>query len=423
MTEQLLQFIWQFQHFNRSSLLTTDGDLIEVVVPGRLNRDQGPDFLDAQVRLNGTLFAGTVEVHLKTTQWKAHGHDGDANYRNVILHVVYEHNGDAAPDVPVLELQSRIRGLLVEQYHEWMQGGDFIPCAASIVRTPALTWLAWKDRLLAERLMRKAAGIFLLLKGNGMHWEETAWWLLARNFGMPVNAEAFEALARSLPLRILSRHRGQIHQLEALLLGQAGLLTGPFREDYPKLLQREYIFLRKKYGLVPIVQPVHFLRMRPPNFPTVRLAQLAMLLHVQARFFPLILEQEDADEVRRQLAVTANDYWHEHYRPDEPSAFRKKLLGRDAIDSVLVNTVAPLLFAYGSYQQEERFRSKALRWLSEAAAEDNTITRGFSALGISATSAFDTQALIELKTRYCDARRCLECAVGNALLRPARPDG
>jgi hypothetical protein len=417
MTERLLQYIWQYQYFNRSALFTACGETLEVLVPGRLNKDQGPDFLDAQVRLDSTIFVGTIELHLKTSHWKEHGHHNDPNYRNVILHVVYEHNDETPSPIPVLELQSRIPRLLLEKYDQWMHAGDFIPCATAIGSTPALNWLSWKDRLLVERLTRKSASILLLLEQSGMHWEETCWWLLARNFGMTVNAEAFEAMARTLSMRILGRHRNQIHQMEALLLGQAGLLTGPFREDYPKLLQREYLFLKKKYGLQAIALPVHFLRMRPPNFPTIRLAQLAMFLHEQLHFFPGLLEGEDLALVREQLTVTANDYWHEHYLPGEPSAFRKKVLGKEMVDNLVVNTVAPLLFAYGRYQKEARFQDKAIRWLTATGGEGNTIIKGFADLGISASSAFDTQALIELKTRYCDQRLCLQCGVGHALLR------
>lgn len=417
MTERLLQYIWQFQYFNRSSLTTSEGDVLEILVPGRLNKDQGPDFLDAQIRINTTVFAGTIELHLRTAQWQAHGHHTDANYRNVILHVVYEHDEEVLSAIPVLELQSRIPGVLLEQYNQWMQTGIFIPCEASIVYVPQLNWLSWKDRLLAERLTRKSDAILLLLEESGRHWEETCWRLLARNFGMPVNADAFEAIGRSLPVRILARHREQLHQLEALLLGQAGLLQAPFKEDYPKLLQREYFFLKKKYGLQPVLIPVHFLRMRPPNFPTLRLAQLAVLLQSHARLFPFLLESDDLPVLRRQLTVVANEYWHRHYLPDEESRFRKKILGKDMVDNLVVNTVVPLLFAYGRYRKEERFQERAMQWLSLTGAESNTIVKGFSQLDVAVASAFDSQALIELKTKYCDRRYCLQCGVGHALLR------
>ncbi|MFL5772402.1 MAG: DUF2851 family protein, partial [Flavisolibacter sp.] len=232
MNEKLLQFIWQFQYFNRSSLYSVSGEKIEIIFPGKLNHNQGPDFTDAHIRIGGTLLAGSVEIHLKTSQWKEHGHHLDQHYKNVILHVVLENN-ELEHHVPVLELGSLIPKILLDRYDSLMHSPSFIPCAGSVQIVKNITWESWKERLLAERLTRKAETIFRFLHENKGNWEETFWWMLARNFGGPVNADAFEAIARSVPLNLVRRHKQQIQQLEALLLGQAGLLNSVFKDDYP----------------------------------------------------------------------------------------------------------------------------------------------------------------------------------------------
>jgi hypothetical protein len=280
-----------------------------------------------------------------------------------------------------------------------------------------LTWISWKERLLVERLQDKSAAVFEYLQKNNNHWEESFWWMLAKNFGARVNSAAFEKIAQSIPVNILAKHKNQIHQLEALLLGQAGLLDNDFTEEYPRLLQREYRFLKKKYALQKIAAPLFFLRMRPANFPSVRLAQLAMLVHNSSHLFSAIKDVSTIDQVKERLHITANDYWHYHYILDEPSAFKKKQLGRQMTENILINTVVPVLFAYGLYHKENRYKEKALQFLFDIAAEKNTVTKSFSALGISNTTAFDSQALLQLKNNYCDKRRCLDCAVGNKLLK------
>jgi Protein of unknown function (DUF2851) len=417
MTERLLQYIWQFQHFNRSSLTTDEGEPLEIIFPGQFNANQGPDFLEGRVRHGKTVLAGSIELHLRSSQWFDHGHDADRNYTNVILHVVYEHDGGGPPGIPVLELRSRISHLLLGHYQALMEKAGFIPCEAQIHSVRPLTWTAWKSRLVAERLTRKAKTVFLFLDETKHHWEETFWWILARNFGIRVNVEAFEAMARSLPLKILARHKSSIHQLEAFLLGQAGLLEQDFTEHYPRMLQREYRFLRSKYALKPIHVPVHFLRMRPGNFPSIRLAQLAMLLHSSTHLFASVLESESILSVKSSLSVVANDYWNEHYRLDEPSPFSKKQLGEATINNILINSMAPMLFAYGMYHQDEGIKTKAIRWLEEIATESNAITKGFASIGLAGKSAFDSQACIELESQYCKVRRCLECSIGVALLK------
>ena len=443
MTERLLQFIWQFQYFNNRELATKDDETVQVIFAGQFNTNQGPDFSDAKIKIDKTIWAGSVELHIKTSDWNRHHHQQDKNYNNVILHVVWEDDENRYPGnrrdskravpintteqssvIPVLELKSRVSKILLQRYEELMNSSAFIPCEKSLPAGQAgmatvrdIVWKSWKDRLLAERLIRKANLAETYLQQNNDHWEETFWWMLARNFGMKVNGDAFEAIARSIAVNILAKHKNQLNQLEALLLGQAGLLEGKFAEDYPKLLQREYKFLKEKYKLRPIHQPVHFLRMRPGNFPAIRLAQLAALITTSAHLFSKIKEAKSVKEISQWFDVIANDYWHYHYRFDETSSFKKKKLGTVMIENIIINTIAPVFFAYGTYHDENKFREKALKWLEETASESNTITRGFQKLGIENKNAFDSQALIELKNEYCNKKRCLDCGVGNAILK------
>ena len=421
MTEKLLQYIWLHQYFNKASLTTIDGEAIVVLATGTLNHNQGPDFCNAQVRIGATLFAGSVELHVKTSQWDEHHHSGDPNYSNVILHVVYLH--DAPCHLPVLELESRVPRLLLERYAGLMASPERIACAHAIANVSQLVWQSWKERLLAERLERRAKAILNSLQQNGGHWEACFWWMLAKSFGAKVNGASFELIARSIPLTALVRHKQQIHQVEALLFGQAGLLNGTFTEAYPQLLQREYKFLRKKLQLKTVTAPVYFLRMRPGNFPSLRLAQLAMIIHLSTHLFSKLLETEKLPELRSFFDVTANDYWHYHYRFDEASAYRKKKTGKEMVDSVIINTAVPMVFAYAWKHRDEKLRLKAIRWLEEMDAENNVVVRGFEALGIASTSAFDSQSLLELKSRYCDNRLCLQCAIGNNLLKITSPHG
>lgn len=416
MTERLLQYIWQFQYYNKGELSTAGGEPLQILFPGQFNTNQGPDFSDAKIKIGATTWAGTVELHINTSDWKKHNHHQDNNYHNVILHVVWE-DDTKANELPVLELKSRVPKVLLQRYEELMLSSSFIPCEKTIHTVREITWKSWKERLLAERLLRKAAVVETYLQQNSYHWEATFWWLLARNFGIKVNADAFEAVARSLSITILAKHKSQIHQLEALLLGQAGLLNEDFTEDYPVMLQKEYTFYKNKYGLQPINNPVFSLRMRPGNFPAVRLAQLAMLVHHSVHLFSEIKEAAGVKNVKSRFDITANDYWHYHYRFDELSAFRKKKLGVDMIDNIIINTIVPVLFAYGNYHNEQPYKDKALQWLEETAAEKNVITKGFEKLGLENRVAYDSQALIELKNNYCHPKRCLDCVVGNAILK------
>ena len=397
MTERLLQYIWQFQYFNYSDLHTEEGEPLQIIHPGSLNSNQGPDFSDAKIKINATTWAGSIELHINTSDWKNHKHSSDKNYKNVILHVVWQHDINLNLPCSTLVLGDKVPKLLLSKYDELMNANNFISCEKHIQQINSLTWQSWKERLLIERLEQRTQLIFDHLQKNKNHWEETFWWLLARNFGIKLNSVAFEKIAQSVSVNILAKHKGQIHQVEALLFGQAGLLEGVFAEDYPTLLQKEYLFLQKKYNLQKVEASMIFLRMRPSNFPTARLAQLAMLVHSSLHLFSKIKESSDLKSIKQLLEVTANDYWHYHYVFDETTTFKKKKLGEQMIDNILINTIVPVLFAYGHYHGENSFKDKALQWLEEIKAEKNNITKGFTSLQVENKTAFDSQALIQLK--------------------------
>ncbi len=419
MTERLLQFIWQLQYFNKQHLQTTAGESLQILHPGQLNTNQGPDFLQSTIKIADTTWVGNIEVHTRSSLWNIHKHHQDSNYTNVILHVVWQDDAaiDNPNDIPVLVLEDKTPKLLLQKYGELMHNTAFIPCESSLPGVPALVWTSWKERLAVERLERKALTIRQHLAETENHWEEVFWWMLARNFGIHVNSETFEAIARSISINILARHKVLIHQLECLLFGQAGLLHKQFGEYYPNMLRKEYNFLRKKYKLQPVSYPLHFLRMRPQNFPTVRLAQLAQLIYHSTHLFSKIKDTENLEDIRKLLQVTANDYWHYHYRFDEISSFSEKTLGKQMIDNIVINTMAPMLFGYGHIMKESRYTQKALQWLEETPAEENALTRKWTPLGVSNRSALDSQALTALTKEYCTCKNCLSCAVGNAILK------
>ncbi len=417
MTERLLQYIWQFQYFNSRELSTSEGELLQVINPGIFNSNQGPDFTNAKIRVGKTSWAGSVEIHINSSDWRNHHHDNDINYRNVVLHVVWKEDACLSFPFPTLVLEDKVPKPLLHRYEELMKRAASIPCSSTIQQVKDITWISWKERLMVERLQTRTQIIKSYLQQNSFHWEETFWWLLAKNFGTPVNSEAFESMARSVPFSILTKHKNQIHQVEAILFGQSGLLEADFKEEYPGMLQREYRFLQRKYGLKKNVSRPVFLRMRPSGFPTLRLAQLAMLVHQSFHFFSKLKECDELADAGKLLEVTANDYWNYHYLFDEHSAYRVKKLGRQMIDSILINTAVPILFAYGHLQNDNGIRNKALRWLEGIPPEKNSITKGFESLRLPNRSAFDSQAYLQLKNEYCGKKRCLDCAVGSSLLR------
>ncbi|RXK86468.1 DUF2851 family protein [Filimonas effusa] len=418
--EELLQFIWAHRYYNQVTLYSVQGDPLQVIAPGKWNKDQGPDFLNAQILIGGILWVGNVEIHIYTSDWYRHRHHCDRRYDNVILHVVWSHDkqppGNAA-HLAILELQPLVANMLLQHYAMLMHNAGELACSWQLPCLSPLAWLAFTERLAVERLCRKADEVLLSLQAAGNHWEEVCWWQLARSYGMKVNAGCFEQIARSLPVKLLIRHKHCIQQLEALLLGQANLLNDEFTDSYPQMLQREYRFLQHKYRLPVLKQRPAFLRLRPAAFPSLRLAQMAMLLHQKQHLFAFITETEDLASVITFFEATANDYWHYHYSFNDNTSFQPKKLGKAATAGIIINAVIPLLFAYGRYKQIPEIQQRAIDWLSQIPPEQNTITRKWVKAGISVHNATDTQALIELTGNYCNCRRCLNCAIGNKILR------
>jgi hypothetical protein len=422
MNERLLQFIWQFQYFNKSGLATVRGETVEVIMPGTYNTNQGPDFTAAQIRIGRTIWVGCVEMHIKTSDWGRHAHETDRNYDAVVLHVVWINDDDESyTRSPIIELQTRVPKLLLSRYSALMENLEFVPCQRQIEDADSRVWIGFNEALCIERLERKSARIRFLLDENRHHWEQTFWWLVARNFGVLVNADAFESIARSIDIGILARHRSQLIQLEAMLFGQSHLLDQRFSGTYPVMLQKEYRFLRKKYRLQPVTVRLHFLRMRPGAFPTVRLAQLAALIHHSTSLFAKICESQKVEDVFEFFSVTANDYWHYHFLFDAESDWQPKVVGKEMIANIVINSVIPALYTYGRVRTEQKYIAKAIDWMERMPAENNAIVRKWKQLRVSVRSAIDSQALLELKSGYCDMRRCLDCRIGTNLLKKTIP--
>ena len=419
MTEKLLQFIWKNRYFNQQGLELTTGEPLTIDYPGEENKSQGPDFIHARIRINGNCWIGSVELHLFSSGWAKHCHSEDHNYRNVVLHVVWKQDRlDLIRNIPQLELCYRIPRLMLETYSSWMQKPVFIPCEGSLGKTDTALWDGWASRLLIMRLNRRMYRILDSLHLIHFHWEEQMWWMIASNFGNPVNSAAFESIARSIPYSLLAKHRHQFIHLEALFLGQANLLDGDFRDPYPVMLKREYEFLKKKYTLKKIFEPVHFLRMRPENFPCIRLSQLASLCYETTSLFTWILSCNSLSELRKKLMVSANDYWHYHYVFEKKSPFREKMVGRQMSDNIIINSIIPLLYTYGKMTPDPASLKKSISWLEQIPVEQNHFMAGWNRIGITVKKAAGSQALIELKKQFCDQRKCLECDIGRKLLQP-----
>lgn len=419
MREELLHFIWRFRHFNQRALFTESGEAVQVLSPGEYHADQGPDFKNARIRLGDRVLEGSVEIHVLTTDWVRHAHDHDRHYAQTILHVVWINDWTAATppaNIPILTLQERVPKLLLERYERWMKQPNFIPCERQVHEVGEAAWPSWLETLTHERLQRRALVIGRSLEASSGHWEAVTWLQLARSMGQPVNAAVFEAIARSLPVERLWRLRGEPVRLEALLLGQAGLLRGSFSDDYPRALQREYRFWQGKWKLAPVTQPLAFLRMRPAAFPTIRLVQLAGLLAVGGGWFARIREAGKPEEICSLLGVAAGGYWETRYLFDKEAPASPKRLGSGMKLGLFVNAFIPLLYAYGWWRKEPAYQQKAIRWLRALKAEQNSILARWKGLGVVAHDAGEGQALLELKKEYCTARRCLDCAIGNRWL-------
>ena len=423
-TEDFLHYIWKFRLFDKTDLRTADGESIEIYSAGLQNPDAGPDFHNARIKIVDTTWAGNVEIHVPSSDWRKHNHNNDRAYDNVILHVVYR---DDEPVIlpngrrlPTLELENRINPDLYNRFHSLIYGNQsIIPCEGSIGHVDDMTIKTWLTRVLVERLEKRAETVIHALNVNRGDWEEAFYQFLAANFGFKTNALPFEILAKSLPQNILAKHKNNPLQIEALIFGQAGFLEGEPVDDYPKSLKKEYDFLRKKYSLMPIENHLwKFLRMRPQNFPTIRLAQFAALIVKSNHLFSKILDIREIKSLRELFTdIQVNPYWEDHYRFDSPSKPSPKNFGAGSIDGLLLNSLAVFLFSYGKHLQLEYYISRSMKLLENLPKEENNIITDFDVLGVKAKTAFDSQALLELRNNYCNFKKCLHCGIGNKILK------
>ncbi len=421
--EAFLAYLWQFQAYDRAALFSAQHEPIQVLYPGQLNAHAGADFQQARVVVGDVEWAGTVEIHRRSSDWFGHNHQTDAAYENVILHVVWQHDAPVfrrdGSEIPTLTLASRIDAGLLGRYQTLLDARDPIPCAAQFGRVSELTRLSMLDKALMQRLEAKADAVAELLDATGQDWEETAWQVLARAFGGKLNAEPMGRLARTIPLKILQKHRGNLFQLEALLFGAAGLLPN-HGDEYAQRLQQEFEFLGAKYDLVGRQAGRHewkFLRLRPAGFPTVRLAQLAGLVNAQPNLFALLTQTDALDLLRKSLEVSQSAYWQTHYVWEKPAAKPVPSPGREAVDALLINAAVPLLACYAHQRGQSAALDQAVALLESLPAEKNTLVATWEALGLRVKTAFDSQGAIEWHNAFCARKQCLRCSVGVALLK------
>lgn len=423
MHEALFHFIWKFSLYYPTNLETTAGEPVTVLYPGLHNMDSGPDFSEARIRIGATLLVGNVELHLKSSDWQAHGHDQDDAYSKIILHVVFQDDEPENLRHPKLVLGPQIRPEVFERFERFMTNNLPIPCAPQWHVVTDITKESWLHRVLAERWEQKLSEWREQWQQAGNDWRTLLYWRLAHNFGFKTNATPFLLLAQSVPLNVIARHKHNLLQIEALLFGQAGLLSQSFDHAYPQQLQREYLFLRGKYQLTPLEPHLwKFMRMRPANFPTVRIAQFAALLHQSAHLFADFLAVSNAEQVLRLLTVTASDYWREHYTFDgAASKATDKSLGASAIENIILNTIAPLQFFYGQEQGGQSIKDAAVQLLAAVKPEKNQVIEAFGNMGWRPQNGLQSQAMIQLFRQYCSERKCLQCAIGLSILK-SRPD-
>ena len=426
MTEDLLHFIWKLRLLKPVPLFTTAGFPLKIVHPGAHNTHAGPDFTNGRIVLGGTEWAGNIELHRRSSEWELHQHHHDKAYDNVILHVVYEHDREVFTSqkqlIPCLELKHYVEPHVPEQYLSLYKTRREIACGSGFAGCDGHVRSSWLERMLVERLERKCAFIKEVFGQSRQNWDETFYLLLCRNLGFRVNAEPFFQLARRTPLQLLLKHADKPLQLEALLFGQAGMLEEPYENDYPNKLKKEYAFLRHKYALSAL--PAHtwkMLRMRPANFPSLRIAQLAAFAARGRSAFSIITEAASAEEAKSLFRVSASPWWNKHYSLKVESPDSAKKIGEAAIENILVNTVCPLLFFYGRERNMERLCEKALDWYPSLKAESNHITRLYEQPGFKPLHAGQSQALIQLHDEYCSVKRCLHCGIGAQLIKAPVP--
>lgn len=422
--EKLMQYVWKHRLWRSEDMVTNTGKKVRVVDPGLLNTDAGPDFFNAKIEIDGHMWVGNVEMHYRATDWKRHHHDSDKAYDSVILHVVAKDdapvrrtNGELIPQL-VLEVSPQFNA----DYASLVGATIEVPCATKIKQVPHLTIVEWVEGLAFERLHGKVERIHQLLDSFNGSWEDVCYVTLARNFGFGINNDAFERLARRTPLRLLGKHSDSVLQIEALLFGQAGMLDAqkPGMDSYYNQLCTEYAFLSNKFQLTPMEKESWKLfRIRPQNFPYRRIAMLAQFIEGGFRMMNRILEAEGEKEMRALFEVELSGYWTKHYTFGKPNERATATLSRSSIDIILINTVAPLLYAYGELTGNYEMTDKAIKLLEDLRAESNSIVSHFVSYGIDCPDALTSQALVQLKREYCDARKCIYCKIGHHLLSKA----
>ncbi|MDR1680807.1 MAG: DUF2851 family protein [Prevotellaceae bacterium] len=423
MKEEFLHFAWEYGLFDKSDLQTTEGEPVEIVAPGQHNTDAGPDFFNAKIKIGDTLWAGNVEIHCRASDWSRHEHSRDRSYDNVILHVVADNDRPVAcPDGQLLPtLVLRCAPEPEQRYTALLQSSEWVPCGTAVAQIDLFRIKYFLGRLLIERLERKSQQINGVLQATQNDWREVFHRLLFRAFGFSVNADPFEMLAKATPMAAIGKHRHSLMQIEALLFGQAGFLQGEANDPYQQALQKEYAFLQAKFSLTPLEKHIwKFLRLRPYNFPTVRIAQLARLLQQSDNLMDRIIYFRTTDELYTLFDVQASAYWDTHFTFEKTAGQLPKTLGRTSAEQILINVLIPFLFACGRRQGDDTLCHKAIALLETLPPEKNRITNGWASIGLTAENAFCTQAFIQLKTNYCDKKQCLKCNIGHLKLKVAR---
>jgi hypothetical protein len=418
MSEEFLQYVWNNRLFEEKVYVSDTGEQVTILNQGIKNFDAGPDFCDARIKIGETTWVGNCEVHINASGWQKHNHQNDKSYENVVLHVVKKNDAEARTSnqrlVPTIELTYPKQ--LEKNFNQLLESRQWVACADQICKIDKFFLSHYLTSLTIERLENRSNDIVNRLKQNKNNWENTFYQFLSRGFGFKVNALPFEMLAQSIPLSILVKHRNNLFQTESLLFGQSGLLNKT-PDEYSEALKKEYHFLQKKYQLKPINAHLwKSMRTRPANFPAIRIAQFAALIHQSTSLFSKILESEKISTLETVLKVKASDYWNNHYQFGQISKPYKKILTPDSVFLLLLNAIIPTIFVYGKIRNSSDFKDKALTYLESLPPEKNSIIKKWIRIGMPARNAFETQALLELRNEYCEVRKCLSCAIGSKLI-------
>ena len=428
MNEDLLHYVWNFQLFNSKELKTTEGEGVTIVRSGAQNFDSGPDFFNGQVRIGATLWVGNIEIHTKSSDWLKHKHQNGVAYSKIILHVVWEDDQPVLQDngelVPTIELNGLIKKSIFDKFEVLQNSKTWIPCESEIGNIDDFVKIQTIERKLIERLELKSERFNQILMLRKNNWEATLYQFMAKYFGFKVNAVPFELLASSLDFNLIRKHRNNEDQLLALFFGQAGFLQEVVKGSFPERLQKEYSFLANKYSLQPLEKSIwKFMRMRPSNFPTVRIAQFVALFIKNPNLFQAVIEAKQLSNLQELFEVGTHPYFDLHYRFDVlASAKQRKNLGASSIDILLINVVIPILFNYGKHIADEKVQERSMEFLQAITWERNSITKKWKELGMPISCAYDSQALIQLKNEDCSNKKCLTCTIGSAILKPAKND-